>query len=327
MKKWIPGSIILITILYWFGPKPEAIKWDFSMPEVPIKPGELEEYISSNESKHKVKPDNGARIIWADSSHRKTEFSVIYLHGFTASQKEGDPIHRQFARSFGCNLYLSRLSDHGIDTTDALLNFTGERWWQSVKEALAIGKMIGNKVIIISTSTGGTAAIMLASHYPDDVFALLNLSPNIELKNPAAFILNNPWGLQIARINSGGKYRIEPDDETSSYWSNTCRLEATVQLEQLLEETMKKETFQKIKQPVLTLCYFKNEEEQDPTVKVSAMMEMHRELGTIDTLKSIIRLPDVGAHVMGSDMLSKDVKGVYLELEKFAINTLRLKKV
>ena len=87
--------------------------------------------------KHKIKPTNEARIIWFDSSHQKTPYSVVYLHGFSASQAEGDPTHRRFAREFGCNLFLSRLADHGIDTTEALLQFTPDRIWESAKEALA----------------------------------------------------------------------------------------------------------------------------------------------------------------------------------------------
>ncbi|MEJ0057828.1 MAG: alpha/beta hydrolase [Bacteroidota bacterium] len=137
-------------------------------------------------SKHKLKIDNEARITWADSSKQKTEYSVIYIHGFSASQGEGDPVHKDFAKAFGCNLYLARMADHGIDTTEQLLYFTPDRYWQSSKEALAIGKAIGEKVIIISTSTGGTTALVLAAEYPQDVFALINMSPNIAINNPLA---------------------------------------------------------------------------------------------------------------------------------------------
>jgi hypothetical protein len=66
--------------------------------------------------------DNEARIVWAnDSLKQKTEYAIVYLHGFSASQEEGNPVHRNIAKQFGCNLYLSRLSQHGVDTTDALL--------------------------------------------------------------------------------------------------------------------------------------------------------------------------------------------------------------
>jgi pimeloyl-ACP methyl ester carboxylesterase len=58
---------------------------------------------------------------------------------------------------------------------------------------LAIGRQLGNKVIIMGTSTGGTNALQLAAAYPNDVEALILLSPNIAINDPNAWLLNNPW--------------------------------------------------------------------------------------------------------------------------------------
>lgn len=320
--------VVLLIVVYLSGSKPTTPVFSKAMPVVPTEASALEAYISRNESKHKIKPNNEARIIWADSSKKKTEYAVVYLHGFSASQMEGDPVHRDFAKEFGCNLYLSRLADHGIDTTESLLQFTADRFWETSKEALAIGKAIGDKVILMSTSTGGTTAVMLAADYPDDVYALINLSPNIALRDPAAFLLNNPWGLQIARTVMGGNYREwVPDPERAKYWNSKYRLESLVQLEELVESSMNKETFSKIKQPSLTLYYFKSEEAQDPEVSVKAMLEMNKSLATPDSLKAAIAMPNAGAHVIGSSLVSKDVPGVYHEIEKFAIDKLHLKPV
>jgi len=60
----------------------------------------------------------------------------------------------------------------------------------------------------MSTSTGGTMALALAGDYPADVFALINMSPNIAVTHPLAFLANNPWGLQIARIVVKGNYNV-----------------------------------------------------------------------------------------------------------------------
>lgn len=295
------------------------------MPVVPQDPVELEKYVSAQESRHTLKPDNEARIIWADSSKKRTEYSIVYLHGFSASQEEGDPIHEQFARKFGCNLYLTRMADHGVDTTDQLLYFTADRWWQSSKEALAIGKALGDKVMIMSTSTGGTMALILAAEYPADVFALVNMSPNIAINDDNAWLLNNPWGLQIARMVIGGGSRYFPTDSLKDqYWNNPYRLEAVVQLEELVEDKMNGDTFEKVKCPSLTLYYYKNEEEQDPTVKVSAMLEMNEQLGTLAALKAAIPIPNAGGHVLGSHVVSKDLVSVQLEVEKFAVEKLNM---
>jgi esterase/lipase len=318
--------LIVIFAIFFLGPEPESPGWSTALPKVPDNPAMLESFIDKNEHEHKLKPDNEARIIWADSSRLKTRYAVVYLHGFSASQREGDPIHKRFAREFGCNLYLARLADHGVDTTEALLNFTVDRAWESAKEALMIGKAIGDQVILMSTSTGGTLALVLAAEFPDEVYALINMSPNIRINNGAAFILNDPWGLQIARLVKGGKYNewsVTP--ERAQYWNNKYRLEATVQLQEMLESRMNESTFSKIKQPCLTLYYYKNEEEQDPEVKVSAMHEMMKHIATPEDLKRSVAMPSAGAHVLGSDLVSKDVDGVYDEIAKFATEILRIK--
>lgn len=317
--------MLLLAGLYFLGPAPEPPKYSNDIPVIPETADGLEKYIRESESRHRIKPGNEAQIVWNDSSRSQTDYAIVYLHGFSASHKEGDPVHRDFAKRYGCNLFLSRIADHGIDTTESLLYFTAERAWESAREALAIGNRIGRKVILMSTSTGGTLALKLAATYPDRVYALINLSPNIAINDPAAFILNDPWGLQIARLVMGGKYReTESDEETSKYWNSKYRLEALVQLEELVESTMTPETFRAVSQPSLTLYYYKNEKEQDPQVKVSAMLEMNDQLATPAASKRIVAIPDAGAHVIGSYLTSKDVDGVYAEIVKFAETTLQM---
>ena len=329
MRKWIKVTfpVLLILALYFLGPAPEPGTYEEALPSVPESPVALEDYIRRKEANHRIKPDNEATIVWRDSTRTRTEYAVVYLHGFSASREEGDPVHRRFAENFGCNLYLPRLADHGVDTTESLMLFTADRAWNSALEALAIGKQLGEKVILMSTSTGGTLALMLAAKFPEHVHALINMSPNIAINNPAAFLLNDPWGLHIARMVKGGKYNVTgASAEKSRYWNAKYRLEAVVQLQELVESSMNRETFSAVTQPVLTLYYYRNDEEQDPEVKVSAMLQMHEQLGTPDALKVAKAVPDAGAHVLGSPLSSNDVEGVYAEIEKFALEKLRLRK-
>lgn len=321
----ITFPIIVIIAVYFVGPEPGAPAWEEVLPLVPAGPDSLETYIAKKESAHKLKPDNQARIVWADSTRSRTPYAVVYLHGFSASPMEGDPVHRRFASEFGCNLYLARMADHGIDTVEAMINFTTDRWWASAREALAIGKQIGDKVIFMSTSTGGTMALALAAAFPDDVHALINMSPNIAINNGGAFLLNDPWGLYIARAVTGGKYREwDAPPERQKYWYSKYRLEATVQLEEMLESKMNRETFASITQPCLTLYYYKNEELQDPEVKVSAMLDMMAQLGTPHEQKRAIAIPDANAHVIGSSLVSQDVEGVYEAIRQFAREVLKM---
>jgi pimeloyl-ACP methyl ester carboxylesterase len=330
--KWIALPVVILTIAYFAGPSPRTPEFKDVLPDVPQEASALEKYISDNESKHKLKPDNQARIIWADSSRKKTKFSVVYLHGYGSSQGEGDPSHKDFAKKFGCNLYLSRLSDHGIDTTENMLLITADRLWQSAEQALAIGKALGDHVVIMSTSTGGTLALMLAADYPNDVYALLNMSPNIKVFHPLAFLANNPWGLQISRKVVGGKYLLSPPKREANaarkeqYWYTKYRLEAVGELQEMIEQKMNATTFSKIKQPSLTLYYYKDDVHQDSTVSVPAIIEMNKELGTPDSLKVIVPIPGAGSHVIGSYITSNDVPAVERELEKFAIEKMHFRK-
>jgi esterase/lipase len=326
--KWFGIILLVMIIVYFLGPQPSTPIFSKDLPLVPAEAKALEEYISKMEAAHKLKPDNEARILWLnDSLKSKTDYAVIYLHGFSASQEEGDPVHYQFAQKFGCNLFLPRLSDHGVDTTEPLLNFTADRLWNSAKEAYAVGKQLGKKIILLSTSTGGTLALKLASEYPD-IAGLILLSPNIAINDPNAWMLNNHWGMQIAKMVKG-KYNIAADTTAiyAQYWNNKYRMEATVQLEELLESTMKESTFKKVTQPTLLLYYYKDEDHQDPVVKVSAMKRMFKQLGTADSLKRQVAIPDAGAHVLGSYLKSKDIQKVEDECEKFAMEILRINEV
>jgi pimeloyl-ACP methyl ester carboxylesterase len=321
----ITFPFILIIAIYALGPEPDAPVWDLAPVVVPADADGLQQHVATQEAKHKLKPDNEARIVWADSTRSRTPYSVVYIHGFSASQEEGDPVHETFARTFGCNLYLARMADHGIDTTDQLLYFTPDRWWQSAKEALEIGKALGDKVILMSTSTGGTVSLILAAEFPDDVHAMINMSPNIAINDDNAWLLNKPWGLQLARLVMGGNSRVfPPDSAKDKYWNNSYRLESATQLQEMVSDRMNEETFSKVKCPTLTLYYFKNEQEQDPTVKVSAMMEMNRLLGTSDSLKVMVPIPNAGGHVLGSHLVSKDIESVNKAAYDFAVEKLRL---
>ncbi len=326
LLKWSAIIIAALIILYFAGPSPASPSLKADLPVVPDSAAALVAFIARGESQHKVKPDNEARIVWADSTHHPTEYAIVYLHGFSASQGEGDPVHRDFARRFGCNLYLSRLAEHGIDTTEPLMNFTAEKLWNSAKEAYAIGRKLGKKVIIVGCSTGGTLALQLAATYPE-INSLILLSPNIAINDPNAWVLNNHWGLQVAHMVKG-IYNDSPDTAAlyKQYWNNHYRTEATVELEDLLERKMKASLFEKVKQPVLLLYYYKDEASQDPVVKVSAMLRMFRQLGTPEALKKKVAMPLTGNHVIGSYIRSKDVEGVEREVNGFAEGVLGMKK-
>lgn len=320
---------VLLIIVYLSGPKPEPASFTNDLPVVPSEAAALTNYIQEKESSFKLRPGNEARIIWAnDSAKTKTEYAIVYLHGFSASQEEGAPLHKEIANKFGCNLYLARLSEHGKDTVDKLIHLTANNYWNSVKEAYAIGKQLGEKVILMGTSTGGSNALHLASVFPE-VHSLILLSPNIEIRNQFAWLGNNPWGLQIGRMVVGSKYVTPPNQPSlySSFWDSSYRLEAVASLQEYLETAMIRETFEKVKQPTLMLYYYKDEVHQDSVVKVEAMQRMFQQLGTQADMKKSVAVPNAGDHVIGSYIKSKDLATVKNEIVAFMEKTLKMKLI
>ena len=306
-----------LIVIYFLGPKPSEPVLSEALPTV-ASINTLDAYITAMEAPYKIKPNNEAKIIWADSSKSQTEYAIVYLHGFSASQMEGDPVHQNIAKQFNCNLYLARLAEHGIDTTEDLVNLTADQYWESAKLAYAIGKQIGKKVILMSTSTGGTLALQLAATYPE-IAGLILYSPNIEVFNPSAPLLDNPWGLQIGRAVLKSNYvDIKYKDSAyPKYWNSHYRIEGVVALQNLLEATMTEATFKKIHQPTLALYYYKDEAHQDYVVKVSAIQKMMQQIATPGNLKMEMAIPNAGNHVIASPIVSKDIVSVEQATAKF----------
>ena len=120
MKRFFTITGLLVAVLavgYFAGPTahPDAVKDETIMLDPDLV--KLEKSIAESESKANLRFDNEARIVWADSLRKvKTPYSIVYLPGFSATWAEGDPIHKQIARHFGCNLYLARTAEHGVDS-------------------------------------------------------------------------------------------------------------------------------------------------------------------------------------------------------------------
>lgn len=322
----IVGVLLLVLVVVYFcGPTPETPVLTYDLPEVPADLQALAAMIQEKESADSIKPGNEAEIFWAnDTAPQKTRYSLLYLHGFSASKEEGAPIHREFAKRYGCNAYLARLADHGIDSENALLGYTPGKAVNSAKEAFAIAQQLGDSVIIMSCSTGGSLAIYLAGG-PYPVKGLINYSPNIAMARGDSYFLNKPWGLQIANFMfDTTHYCWSYDPESSKYWQTCYRLEALPQLQELLEATMTDEQFASVKQPFFMGYYFKSDSAQDEVVSVPAMLEMYGKLGTPEHLKRSIAFPEAGAHVICSPMKANSWEKVREETFRFAEEVLQL---
>ena len=131
ITKFFLYLIAALIVLFLVGPKVEKPSVDgFVAPvEQTISLSELEKQINDSEAKVKyLKPDNESRILWADAdSLYKTEYVLLYLHGFSASPKEGYPINYDFGKHYGMNTYIPRLYAHGLDSPANLLDMTPDK--------------------------------------------------------------------------------------------------------------------------------------------------------------------------------------------------------
>ena len=246
--KIIENTLFVLSVLFGLfiiGPEIEAPNLESPQPEISSTISTLNDWINAKEAVFdNIKVDNAAKLEFYDSIPQKTAYSVLYLHGFSASSGEGDPLHRNIARALKANLYLPRLSDHGLIEEEPMLNFTGQKYLDSAKEALAIAKKIGEKVIVISSSTGGTLSLILGND--PQIAALLLFGPNVEIYDTKSKLLTLPWGLQIAQWVLGSKYHImnKITEQKKAYWTTRYRLEPTVELQKLIETGMRPEVFQ-----------------------------------------------------------------------------------
>lgn len=321
------GAVIafdLIFLIYVFGPRVDGVSMDVTLPELGITAKDIDAFLEKKEAQFPVKPDNESRVVWANTPGEKTTYAVVYLHGWSASTEEGNPVHRQIAKDLGANLYLPRLASHGLDIEDAMLDITADALVDSAKEALAIAQLLGDRVVIIATSNGGALALHLARAV-SNLDALVLYSPNIEIYDWTAKLLDDPWGLQLARLVKGSDFNeIEMPEARKAYWYHKYRLESLLHLQAFVHYTMRPGTFRAVKVPVFLGYYYKNEEEQDKVVSVEAMLEMYKYLGTPDSLKQKVAFPKAGDHILANPLASKDVEGVYQASKAFLKEVARL---
>lgn len=294
--------------------------------KIPANPSLLDDFLAERESGYNLKEGTEAKILWNSKEiAEKTDFSIVYLHGFRASHPEGEPVHRQIAKTFGCNLYLSRLEEHGIHSDYPLLNLTEEKLLRSARFAFEIGRRIGHKVILMGTSTGGSLALWLAAQdeFKDDITALVLYSPLIRFHGIKEKLLMNTTGRSFLKFVPGKKHLVKTKGTTYAedrIWNKEYALQGALALGSFVEHNMTGKLFSKVHCPVFIGYYYKNREEQDQVVSVSAIKKMEKKLGTRTKFVYPMNFPEAKNHVICSSLLSKAVPEVISNTKLFLKN-------
>jgi esterase/lipase len=317
--------IVILTAVYFLGPKPAKPVFDAPPVENISALGllDLEKSIAKSENAiENIKPDCKARIVWADSLKKtKTKVAMIYLHGFGASHAEGAPVDEDLAKRFGCNLFLARLAEHGIETGEKgenFLKFNAEDYYDSAERALRIAQQLGDSVVIVGQSGGAALALFLAARHPE-LKGLILYSPAIQVFRKDAQLLAEPWGLELAhfmtsKLHNDWHFR---KPEQAKYWTNHQRFEGIIQFTTFQKYAMTPEIFSEVKCPVFMGYYYEDEENQDKVVSVAAMKQMFEQISTPPLYKRAVNFKNAKAHVITSDLTTDDWQTVETESIKF----------
>lgn len=212
-------------------------------------------------------PGAEAAISWADPKNsQRTRLCCLYLHGFSATPQETKPVTEQIASHLGANTMHARLDGHGVKPG---MMATAEDWLQSVVDAWDIAQQIGEKVIIVATSTGAPLSVWLASQHvaEDRIHAVLFMSPNFKVRSSIAGLLTWPWSHRWIHHVAGKHYEWEPKNERERlFWTTRYPIHALIEMQKTVD-WVRGIDVSRFNIPLATM-YMQNDPTIDPTAAV-----------------------------------------------------------
>ncbi|UER67797.1 alpha/beta fold hydrolase [Borrelia sp. BU AG58] len=269
---------VFLLLLVLVGPR-VRFRNEFIKIKIPNRIEEIDQYLLIEESKFNLEENTRKEIIW-NKKKEKTGYSVVYFHGFGSSKNEIYPVPHNIAKALNANTFFTRFKGHGIEDKDALKGIKTQDWLRDIDEAIQIGKLIGEKLIIIGTSNGGAAAIWALENYPNDINSAVLISPNIYPKDKRTSLIYYPWGRQIAYLATGGynkfgtkeSKRIE-HEVIKTFHSKLQQVDSIIAMMGLVK-LINSYGFDRIKTPMITIYPTK-----DPTVDSSRINRFISEYG------------------------------------------------
>ena len=271
----------------------------------------LESSINDAESQFAdLVPEAKKQIRWFNNERVRSEYAIVYLHGFSASRQEISPVTERVADLLSANVFYPRLTGHGR-SADAMRDGSVEKWQQDTRNAYATAQQLGDKIIVISTSTGATLATWLAAQtFSSALVANVMVSPNFGIASRSGEIVRWSWGLRLAKWMNGDYYSFEPQNEAHRlFWTERYPLEALVPMVKLVDDVvaMDKST---IRIPQL-IIYSPN----DQVVNVDRIIEIASEFSQSPTeLVPFTTSQDPSQHVLAGDACSPESNDAMVEL-------------
>jgi esterase/lipase len=295
------GFIAILVLVFLLGPRVEL---DTSLKRISL-PDDLDAYLARSEAIHEdLRPDTEKTIRWADSdSKARTEYSIVYFHGFSASRQEVAPLCDILAEQLGANLFYTRLTGHGR-SIDALGEPRVNDWLNDGAEGLAIGERLGKKVILVGASTGATLTTWLCmqEELKGNILAAVLISPNFHPRDGLAGIALLPWGELIMKIFTGGFLEFEPHNEVKAmYWTTSWPTEGISTMMGLVS-LVNKLDLGSFDIPVMVVYH-----EEDQVISAGHVRKRFNEMGApVKKLVAFNRTADPSNHTLAGDAVSPE---------------------
>lgn len=298
--KSLAGLVLALAALFFLGPVNEfGPDTPTARQAPPTALADLDPWLQTSESKFEgLRPGTAKGVVWASADKQQTPWSVVYIHGFSATRLETAPLADQVAKALGANLFYTRLSGHGLPG-QAMGEASAQDWMADTLEAVRIGKTLGRKVLVISCSTGSTLSTWLGTTpQAADVSAFVFISPNFGLKNKMSELINGHWGQQIATAISGDTIRYEQTDPREVVaWTGSYPTKALFPMMALVKKVRDSDlsAFQK---PVLVL-YSAADQTVDPEEIKATFARLGSQQKSID---AVTYSQSKGQHVLAGDI-------------------------
>ena len=246
-----------------------------------------------------IRPDTEKKIIWANQNKVKTKISLIFIHGFSATRAELDPVIEMLGKELNANIFFTRLRGHGLDG-EALAEATFDDWMIDTKEAIDIGNAIGDKLILIGCSTG-CSLIHANLQYINNAAAVIYVSPNFGSKSYLGKLLIIPGAKWFIPFIFGKEYSFVPRNaDHARCWTTSYPIKALFAVKDSVVAAYKVKHI-KIKQPVL--FYFSDD---DQVVSAKATRKIISKMGNNVSIHNPIltNTDDSSKHGILGDILS-----------------------
>lgn len=270
----------------------------------PELPEDIEVWLANSErqvtAQFALIPATEKRVTWHGDPGTRTPYAVVNLHGFSATRQETAPLAERVAGSLGANLFETRLAGHG-HTEQPMHAVQAEDWLADTAEALAIGARLGEKTVVIGTSTGGTLALAMSSHdSADAVSDIVLISPNLQPNDGKAAWLTRPAGPLIARLVAGDTRSWEAHNEQQErYWSTSYPMDAAIEVMRLVDLLNARLPMQLEQNLLVLLSPDDTVVSPEATKQAFARIDAPRK-----TLIAIENAGDPSNHVLAGDILS-----------------------